>query len=121
MEAKTSCFQGDLQTQDQQKQPEPSPTNQPAEPYSIYSRKEKWILVTIVGVAGLFSPLPANIYFPAIPALATAFGRSVEDMNLTVTIYLAMQGCSPMLWGPLSDRFGRRPIFLLCLLILIGS
>lgn len=93
----------------------------PSIPYSIYTRREKWILVGIVGVAGLFSPLPANIYFPAIPTLTAVFNRSVEDLNLTVTIYLAMQGCSPMLWGPLSDRYGRRPLFLLCLLILIGS
>jgi multidrug resistance protein len=94
-------------------------TNRP--PYSIYSRSGKWTLVAIVAVAGLFSPLPANIYFPAIPALATVFQRSVEDINLTVTIYLAMQGASPMLWGPLSDRYGRRPVFLICLLILVGS
>ncbi|KFA64987.1 hypothetical protein S40285_09066 [Stachybotrys chlorohalonatus IBT 40285] len=100
----------------------PSPkTERPPAPYSIYNRKEKWILVGIVGVAGLFSPLPANIYLPAIPTLTTVFNRSIEDLNLTVTIYLAMQGCSPMLWGPLSDRYGRRPLFLFCLLILIGS
>ncbi|OIW32649.1 MFS general substrate transporter [Coniochaeta ligniaria NRRL 30616] len=90
-------------------------------PYSIYTRSEKWILVGMVAVAGLFSPLPANIYFPAIPALATVFHRSVEDINLTVTIYLAFQGASPMLWGPLSDRYGRRSLFLVCLLILVGS
>lgn len=90
-------------------------------PYSIYSRPEKWVLVGMVAVAGLFSPLPANIYFPAITTLATAFDRSIEEINLTVTIYLAMQGCSPMLWGPLSDRYGRRPLFLICLLILVGA
>ncbi|KFA72650.1 hypothetical protein S40288_03362 [Stachybotrys chartarum IBT 40288] len=92
-----------------QEQPHISPspkTEQPPAPYSIYNRNEKWILVGIVGVAGLFSPLPANIYLPAIPTLTTVFNRSIEDLNLTVTIYLAMQGCSPMLWGPLSDRLG---------------
>ncbi|KAF7545639.1 hypothetical protein G7046_g9516 [Stylonectria norvegica] len=89
--------------------------------YSIYSHREKWLLTGIVAVAGLFGPLPANIYFPALPTLSVVFSRTVEDLNLTVTIYLAMQGCSPMLWGPLSDRYGRRPILLLCLLILLGS
>lgn len=93
----------------------------PTPPYSVYNRSEKWILVGMVAVAGLFSPLPANIYFPAIPTLTAVFDRSIEDLNLTVTIYLAMQGVSPMLWGPLSDRYGRRPLFLICLLILVGS
>ena len=98
-----------------------SPSADSEIPYSIYSQPGKWTLVGMVAVAGLFSPLPANIYFPAIPTLATVFHRSVEDINLTVTIYLAMQGCSPMIWGPLSDRYGRRPVFLVCLLILVGS
>ncbi|KAK1981614.1 major facilitator superfamily domain-containing protein [Colletotrichum cereale] len=80
----------------------------PVEPYSIFTRTEK-------------CPLPANIYLPAIPKLSEAFGRSVEDLNLTVTAFLAMQGLSPMLWGPLSDRHGRRPVFLVCLAVLIGA
>lgn len=42
-------------------------------------------------------------------------------MNQTVTVYLVFQGLSPMLWGPLSDRHGRRPVFLLCLAILVLS
>ncbi|KAL3473161.1 major facilitator superfamily domain-containing protein [Aspergillus californicus] len=93
----------------------------PPPPYSIYTKTEKWILVTLVAAAGLFSPLPANIYFPAIPTLTTVFNRSVEDMNLTVTIYLIFQGIGPMLWGPLADKWGRRPLYLVCLSILTAS
>ncbi|KAH9832691.1 major facilitator superfamily [Teratosphaeria destructans] len=88
---------------------------------SPYSKREQWIIVSIVALAGLFSPLPANIFFPAIPQLAADFHRSTEDINLTVTIYLVFQGISPMLWGPLGDRVGRRPVFLLCLSVLVGS
>ncbi|CAI0647055.1 unnamed protein product [Colletotrichum noveboracense] len=92
-----------------------------AEPYSIFTRNEKWFIVGMVAVAGFYSPLPANIYLPAIPKLSEAFGKSVELLNLTVTAFLAMQGISPMLWGPLSDRYGRRPVFLVCLTVLIGA
>ncbi|KAK6069339.1 hypothetical protein SCUP515_09044 [Seiridium cupressi] len=88
--------------------PESSERLTPPEPYSVYSRNEK-------------CPLPANIYFPAIPMMSKAFSTSEEVINQTVTAYLVMQGASPMLWGPLSDRFGRRPIFLGCLIVLIGS
>ena len=75
----------------------------------------------MVALAGFFSPLPANIYFPAIPLLAETFNKSIDTMNQTVTVYLVLQGLSPMLWGPLSDRYGRRIVFLLCLTVLIGS
>ena len=62
------------------------------EAYSVYTPTEKWLIVCLVAIAGLFSPLPANIYFPAIPLLADTFGTSIELMNQTVTVYLVMQG-----------------------------
>jgi MFS family permease len=64
------------------------------------------------------SPLPANIYFPAIPTLARAFHESIDTINQTVTVYLIFQGLSPMLWGPISDRYGRRLVYRVCLSIL---
>lgn len=42
-------------------------------------------------------------------------------MNQTVTVYLVFQGLSPMLWGPISDRHGRRLVYLICLSILVAS
>lgn len=62
------------------------------EPYSIYTKHEKWFIVTMVAIAGLYSPLPANIYFPAIPTLAVEFGESIEALNQSVTTYLIFQG-----------------------------
>jgi multidrug resistance protein len=42
-------------------------------------------------------------------------------MNQTVTVYLVFQGLSPMLWGPISDRHGRRLVYLGCLSVLVLS
>jgi multidrug resistance protein len=42
-------------------------------------------------------------------------------MNQTVTVYLIFQGLSPMVWGPISDRHGRRLVYLVCLSILVLS
>ena len=87
------------------------------------------------------SPLTANIYFPAIPTISEVFGRSTELINLTVTVYMIVQGIgsyrpllpyslillqlmtilprsAPMFWGTLSDRYGRRPMFICCMVIL---
>ncbi|KAF7357908.1 MFS general substrate transporter [Mycena venus] len=91
------------------------------EPYSIFTAREKWFIVSLVAFGGLFSPLSANIYFPAIPTLAVAFHKSIELINLTVTLNMVFQGLSPMVWGTISDTYGRRHSFILCLLLLSVS
>ncbi|KAI9507807.1 major facilitator superfamily domain-containing protein [Russula earlei] len=83
--------------------------------YSVFTHREKWLIVSIASFAALFSPLTANIYFPAIPVISREFHKSVELINLTVTMYMILQGISPMVWGTLSDRLGRRPIMFACL------
>ncbi|EMD39625.1 hypothetical protein CERSUDRAFT_63234 [Gelatoporia subvermispora B] len=86
--------------------------------YSIYTTGEKWFIVFAAAFASVFSPLVGNIYFPAIPILANVFNKSIELINLTVTVYMVLQGISPMFWGTLADRLGRRPMFLACMLVL---
>ncbi|KAK0466462.1 MFS general substrate transporter [Desarmillaria tabescens] len=105
-------------------------------PYSVYSTKEKWFIVALIAFAGLFSPLTANIYLPAIPVLTVDFNKSTELINITVTVYMVFQGLcelslqssilmtegpkflAPMLFGTMADQVGRRPMFAGCLLIL---
>ncbi|KAF7365662.1 MFS domain-containing protein [Mycena venus] len=96
--------------------------NEPhAEPYSIYTCREKWCIVALISFGGLLSPLSFNIYFPVIPTLSQVFRRPIELINLTVTVYIAFQGLAPMFWGTLADSWGRRPIFISCLLLLSAS
>ncbi|KAI0778343.1 MFS general substrate transporter [Trametes elegans] len=97
---------------------EGTPDRTAAKPYSVYNAHEKWFIVAVAAFAALFSPLTANIYFPAIPTIAAAFHESVELINLTVTVYMIVQGISPMFWGTLSDRWGRRPMFIGCMIVL---
>ncbi|KAH9965123.1 MFS general substrate transporter [Lactifluus volemus] len=89
--------------------------------YSVFSHREKWLIVGIASYAGLFSPLTTNIYFPAIPVMSKEFHKSLELINLTVTLYMVMQGLFPMIWGTISDYWGRRPIMLACLTTLALS
>ncbi|KZO94561.1 MFS general substrate transporter [Calocera viscosa TUFC12733] len=95
----------------------------PPLPYSAFKRWQIWVIVYLTSIAALFSPLSANIYFPAIPVIAVAFSKPVELINVTVTVNMILQGVSPMVWGSLGDwkRCGRRPIYLSCLTLLCLS
>lgn len=62
--------------------PEPPPL---AVPYSVFSPGQKWAIVMLATCAGLFSPLGANIYFPAIPSLSLAFHKSVQDIKCVLS------------------------------------
>lgn len=85
------------------------------------SKREKWFIVILIASSAFFSPFTANIYFPAIPTIARAFKKPIELINLSVTVYVVLQGTSPMFWGTMSDNMGRRPIAAACLLLLILS
>ncbi|KAL8785849.1 MAG: hypothetical protein Q9195_008473 [Heterodermia aff. obscurata] len=68
-------------------------TSKPAEAcYSTFSKKSKRGIVLLVALAGFFSPLSANIYFPALDYIASDLHVSLELMNLTITAYLICQG-----------------------------
>ena len=47
--------------------------------YHVFSKKEKWTLVIMIGVAGLFSGLSSNIYFPALDAIAQVRNSSSRN------------------------------------------
>lgn len=55
------------------------------EVYNVYTRKEKWIMVAIVGVAGIFPALTFNIYLPALARMSTVRYefRALSDLTLT--------------------------------------
>jgi DHA1 family bicyclomycin/chloramphenicol resistance-like MFS transporter len=63
----------------------------------------------------LLTALPAmamNIFLPSLPSMAAHFGADYRVMQLSVALYLAMNGVLQLVVGPLSDRFGRRPVVL---------
>ena len=100
----------------------PSPSTERDPPYHIFNKKRKWLLVYIVSIAGMFSPLSSNIYFPAINAISRELHVSTSLVALTITVYMVVQGLAPSLWGPLSDGpYGRRLIFTCTLGIYIGA
>jgi MFS transporter, DHA1 family, multidrug resistance protein len=57
-------------------------------------------------------PITTDLYLPALPSITEGFGASMGQAQLTLTALLLAFGTSQLVWGPLSDRFGRRPILI---------
>ncbi|PTB35136.1 hypothetical protein M441DRAFT_62996 [Trichoderma asperellum CBS 433.97] len=91
------------------------------QPYHVFPKGLKKFLVGVIGVAGLFSGLSSNIYFPSLDAIAKDLNVSIDAVSLTITSYLVIQGVSPLLWGSLSDTVGRRPIYIASFTVYIIS
>ncbi|KAI1842337.1 hypothetical protein JX266_011505 [Neoarthrinium moseri] len=86
-------------------------------PYSVLSPNRKRGLVYLLAYLSLASSLTATIYFPLIDMLAELYQTSIQNVNLTITVYLVVQGISPSFWAPLAETLGRRPVFLLTFLL----
>src|SRR6201991_426773 len=66
------------------------------------------LLVVMTGAA----PISLYMLVPALPMLATTFGRDISIAQMTVSLYMVGIAFSQITMGPLSDRFGRRPVLL---------
>jgi len=70
-------------------------------------------------------PVSTDLYLPALPVLSRELGADMAQSQLTLTAMLISFGLSQLVWGPLSDRIGRRPVLLaglgLFLLASIGA
>ncbi len=74
------------------------------------------IAVTAIG------PLALNIFIPAMPGMVAVFDTDYGTIQFTLTLYLFGVAISQLFMGPLSDRFGRRPVLLGGILVfLVGS
>lgn len=67
-----------------------------------------WILVAATATG----PLALNIFVPSMPGLVRVFETDYATIQLTLTLYLVGVAVAQLVYGPLSDRFGRRPTLL---------
>ena len=71
--------------------------------------------VTALGFCAL------HMVVPALPLLATAFDESPAQVQLVLTLYLAGIAGGQLVYGPLSDRFGRRPVLIAGLVLFLAG
>lgn len=76
----------------------------------------------ILGLISAIGPFAIDMYLPAMPQMAQALGASAGEVQMSLTAFFVALGLCQMVYGPLSDRFGRRvPLMVGLGLFVLGS
>lgn len=109
--------------------------------YSVFTKNQKRCIILAAALASAFSPLSANIYYPALNSIAKDLHVSPSQINLTITTYMVYQyinlldevnadsidanqlcqGIAPTFTGSLADQAGRRPAYICCFVVYIAG
>ena len=65
-------------------------------------------LVAVLAMIFAIAPLSMDMYLPAVPAMGQALHTSIANVQLTIAMFMLGLGTGTLLFGPLSDRLGRR-------------
>jgi len=68
--------------------------------------------VALLVALGSFGPLTMSIYTPVMPSVGVDLGAGADGVKLTLTTYMLGFAVGQLFYGPLSDRYGRRPVLL---------
>ncbi|GLQ04909.1 multidrug effflux MFS transporter [Sneathiella chinensis] len=74
-----------------------------------------------LAAAVALGPLATDMYLPSLPTLEKDFSASVFEVQLTLSVFIAGLATFQLVVGPLTDRFGRKPVLIAGLLIFILS
>lgn len=74
------------------------------------------LLIVVVSLVSMMAPFSIDTYLPSFPAIEHELQVSRELMTQTLAIYLGSFAVATLIWGPMSDRWGRRKIILWSLL-----
>ena len=83
---------------------------------------QKVINLILVAFHACMSTFIAASIIPAYQVMAKDLGRPLQDITYLTSLQIAILGVAPLIWKPISHRYGRRPVFLLSLICsLVGN
>lgn len=90
-----------------------------------FKNKQKYLgdkgLIAFIALMNAFIPLSTDLYLPALPKMSSYFASSSAITNLTLSSFFLFYSIGILLWGPLSDKYGRKPILTMGAIIYIIS
>ena len=82
--------------------------------------ESRWAVAMLVGLS-MTAPLAIDMFLPSMPNMAEEFEASTSTIQLAVTLFLLAFAASQLVYGPLSDRFGRRPALIAGLVLFVAG
>ena len=84
-----------------------------------YSKKMKWSITMIVGVAAFAAPTGSAILFPSLADISTNLNATPTVTNLSVAFYMLALGVFPLFWSSFSESSGRRSIYVISFILAV--
>ncbi len=78
-------------------------------------------LTVLLALLTAIGPLSTDMYLPSLPRIVADFGSSVAEVQLTLSIFLVGFATGMLVYGPLADRYGRRPVLIAGLAVLLAG
>ncbi len=79
------------------------------------------LFVTFIAIIGAFSSLVNDMYLPTIPSMMKEFHTTPSMTQMGISMAMAGMGLGSVVWGSASDRYGRKPILLVSLVLFVLS
>jgi multidrug resistance protein len=81
--------------------------------YDIRTNRRRLVILVMLAMSGLVLPFSDSVYLPALASIEHDLNASTILVDYTISFYLIAAGIAGLVWGPLSDRYGRKIILLI--------
>lgn len=86
-----------------------------------FSRKYYLFLIVFLGMLSAFGPFVTDMYLPTLPSMADIFKTTPSMVQLGLTTSMLGLAVGQVFFGPMSDKFGRRPILIAAMMLFAVS
>ncbi len=83
--------------------------------------KRKFLVILLLGLLSAIGPFSIDMYLPGFQDIATDLNTSIEKIQLSLSSFFVGIAAGQLFYGPLLDRFGRKPPLVVGLLIYLAS
>jgi len=85
------------------------------------ARRSNVLFIVLLGVLTAFAPMSIDLYLPSLPVLAKALDTSAASAQYTLSLFFLGLAMGQLIYGPTSDRVGRRPVLMFGITLYLGA